>query len=70
MQMFFFLCAVLEDFTEYNDAEALEIWGNSLMTENKYDIAEKKISLALSYAKVRSDVSLICRGQQISVPVL
>ena len=43
---------VLQDFSDYNDPEAFEVWGRSLVKEKDYLTAQKKVTLALKYAKV------------------
>ena len=51
-EIFVDFIAVLEDFGEYTDPEAFEVWGRSLMKVNDYQTAKKKITLALENAKV------------------
>ena len=51
-EIFVDFTAVLEDFGEYTDPEAFEVWGRSLMKVNDYQTAKKKITLALENAKV------------------
>ena len=43
---------MLEDFGDYTDPEAFEVWGRSLMKVDDYQTAQKKIKLALENAKV------------------
>ena len=46
------LFVVLEDFGDYTDPEAFEVWGRSLMKVDDYQTAQKKIKLAVENAKV------------------
>ncbi|WAR23843.1 hypothetical protein MAR_037512 [Mya arenaria] len=43
---------ILQEFCEYNDVEALEIWSRALVISKDFDLALQKCELALRYAKV------------------
>lgn len=45
---------MLEEYSDYNDSHAFEVWGKSLFKVGDYQTARKKIELALKYGKVRN----------------
>ncbi|WAR23841.1 HELZ2-like protein, partial [Mya arenaria] len=48
--------SVLQEFCEYDDVEALEIWSRALVISKDFDLALQKCELALSYAKDADDI--------------
>ncbi|XP_052774255.1 helicase with zinc finger domain 2-like isoform X2 [Mya arenaria] len=48
---------ILQEFCEYNDVEALEIWSRALVISKDFDLALQKCELALRYAKDTEDIT-------------
>ncbi|XP_052774243.1 helicase with zinc finger domain 2-like isoform X1 [Mya arenaria] len=48
---------ILQEFCDYNDVEALEIWSRALVISKDYDLALQKCVLALRYATDSADIA-------------
>ena len=46
------LVSVLQEFCDYDDSEALELWARALVMSRDYDLALQKCDMAIKYAKV------------------
>ncbi|XP_052254570.1 helicase with zinc finger domain 2-like [Dreissena polymorpha] len=46
---------ILQEFCDYNDVEAFELWSKALCMSGDYDLALKKCELALQYCQAETD---------------